>query len=168
MQNAAPVVLSDSPPASSEPAAGSQSAPAPSSGQSADEPNAPIAPRQQRVPFGTLEQRLKDRARPGYRGYIFNDTPGRIERARLAGYTHILDVEGKPVSQIVGTASGGGPLHAYAMEIPEEDFRQDFLAEQAKLDAIDHSIHQGQLEAKAGDNRYVPKDGIKFQTKTEL
>lgn len=112
-----------------------------------------------RIPFGTTEEKLKLPDVPGFRTYWFNDTPGRIDRAKAAGYEHRLDANRQPISRVVGVSTGGqGGLRAYAMIIPMEFFKEDQAAELAKVDAVHSQIVNGKLETKDGDNRYVPKD----------
>ncbi len=112
-----------------------------------------------RIPFGTTEEKLKLPDVPGFRTYWFNDTPGRIDRAKAAGYEHRLDANRQPISRVVGVSTGGqGGLRAYAMMIPMEFFNEDQAAELAKVDAVHGQIVNGKLETKDGDNRYVPKD----------
>jgi hypothetical protein len=171
------VIQNDSPGASQAPAAVGQQSAAPASGQSAganpiealqsdvtrDAAPAeqagdfqPQSPRQ-RVPFGSFELKLDLPPRPGFHRHWFNDKPGRIERAELAGYTHVCDASGKPISRPVGVRDGGGALHAFVMEIPQELYDEDFLRAQARVNDIDASIRQGKLATTEGDSRYVPK-----------
>jgi hypothetical protein len=112
-----------------------------------------------RVPFGSLSQRLDYPERPGYHRHWFNDSPGRVLRAQQAGYKHVLDHEGKVVGRPVGTANGGGVLMGYLMEIPRKWWERDLQEAQDEVDRRDAEIQQGNTRAgKVGeDNRYVPK-----------
>lgn len=122
-----------------------------------------LAPRRaMRKPFGALDQKLAYAPREGYHRHWFNDVPGRIERALEAGYEHVTDREGKKVVSVVGTAEGGGPLQAFLMEIPQEWYDQDMAVQQAERDKVMAQIKEGKLEAKDGDNRYIPSQGIKI------
>jgi hypothetical protein len=171
-------VVENQPPVAQAPIAAGQQSTAHASGQSADasQPEVlqpgltrdaapaeqagdfqPQSPRQ-RVPFGSFELKLQLPPRPGFHRHWFNDKPGRIERAELAGYTQVRDASGKPISRPVGVRDGGGALHAYVMEIPQELYDEDFLRAQARVDEIDASIKQGKLATKEGDSRYVPSN----------
>lgn len=121
-----------------------------------------LPPRPDRKPFGTLEAKLNYPERAGYHRHWFNDIPGRVQRSQEAGYEHVKDNSGKNVSRIVGTAEGGGPLHGYLMEIPEEWFNADMAAQQKEVDAKENAMRRGELESQEGDGRYVPKQGIKI------
>jgi hypothetical protein len=115
-----------------------------------------------RKPFGAMEQKLNYPARPNYHRHWFNDIPGRVPRAIEAGYSHVKDKDDKNVCRVVGVAEGGGPLSAYLMEIPEEWFQEDMAVQQRDVDEKESAIKRGELEAKPGDNRYVPSQGIKI------
>lgn len=122
-----------------------------------------------RIPFGKQRQRLAYPTRPGFVGYWFNDDNDRIDRALQAGWAFVNDRQGKPVSRPVGKKEGGGPLRAFRMELPEEIYAEDFKAEQRLIDEIEAPIKEGNLGAKDGDNRYVPKHTpIKFEQKRTL
>lgn len=120
-----------------------------------------------REPFGEPRLKLQAPARPGYRRYWFNDEPGRIQRALGAGYSFVK-VNGRNTRNVVGRSKNGSAQVAYLMEIPEGWFLQDVRRQQAKVDEIDTAIRGGSLGAqkgelaKDGDNRYVPKDGIRY------
>ena len=117
-----------------------------------------------RRPFGSSQEKLSAPKRPGYHRHWFNDYPGRVDRAKEAGYAHVNENNDKrrPMKRVVGTSQFGGPLTAYLMEIPYKWFEQDLAREQAKVDEIDAAIKQGKVSTKEGDERYVPKGGIKF------
>src|SRR5262245_29732458 len=68
-------------------------------------PNPPA--RRVRIPFGTRQQRLDNTPIPGFQCYWVNDVPGRVDRAKRAGYEHVLDETGSPVKEIVGVAPAG-------------------------------------------------------------
>lgn len=114
-----------------------------------------------RVPFGAMEQKLAYPERPGYHRHWFNDVPGRIERAKLAGYEHVQGTDGKPVARVVGRDQGGGGLVAYLMEIPSGWYEEDMEEAQAHRDEIANSIRRGDF--KAPDHGYVPQQGIKIE-----
>lgn len=133
--------------------------PEPSTQQSDD---TPPAQRRERKPFGALEQRMVAPERPGYRRYWFNDEPGRIIRAKEAGYEHVEE-DGKPIQRVVGRSENSHGLIAYLMEIPKAWYDEDMAAQQADRDAKMREIKEGKLGSSAGDNRYVPSQGIKVE-----
>lgn len=114
-----------------------------------------------RTPFGTRELKLDVEPIPGYVQRWFNDTPGRIERAKRAGYEHVLEREGRddePKSRSVGTSEGGGGIRAYLMKIPEEFYNADFAAKMGALDTLDAEVMRGKHNVESGDGTYVPRD----------
>lgn len=118
------------------------------------------APLLERKPFGNQEQVLAYPNRAGFRRYWFNDIPGRLQRAKDAGYAHVLDEhDGKPVARITDKADGRGRA-SYLMEIPIEWYQQDMARQAADLDRRLHDIRNGAAGPGAEDNRYVPKQGI--------
>lgn len=121
-----------------------------------DRPNRP-----NRKPFGSFDLKLAYPDRQGFHRHWFNDTPGRIERAIEAGYTHVKNGE-KPVSRIVGSAEGGGALHAFLMEIPEEWYKEDMAKEQALITEKEEMMMRGKGEGEA-EGQYVPKQGISIR-----
>lgn len=123
-----------------------------------------------RQPFGEARLKLQAPARPGFRRYWFNDTPGRVQGALEAGYSFVK-LNGRNTRNVVGRAREGGALVAYLMEVPQEWFDKDMAAQQARVDETDAAIKGGRLGAtkgemtKDGDNRYVPKEGITYEPK---
>lgn len=119
-----------------------------------------------RVPFGAQTLKMNYLDRPGFHRHWFNDDDrGRVARAQKAGYTHVLDEDGKPVSMPVGVREGGGALRAYLMEIPQEWFQEDQAAGQKLVDEIDEAIYGGRLEQQPGEShRYIPQTGINIRT----
>lgn len=96
--------------------------------------------RQRRKIFGASAQKLALPERRGYHRHWFNDSPGRVEEALNNGWGHVLGQDRKPVRRIVGTGRDGGPLAAYAMELPQilwdEDQAAKNKAAQARLDQV--------------------------------
>lgn len=117
--------------------------------------------RAERRPFGALEQSMAWPKVEGYRLYWFNDAPGRIQRAREAGYEHIIE-NGEPVTRIVGKDDGGRGQKAYLMKIPLEWYFEDRAAGQQTLDQRMSDIRNGRHGATAEQNQYVPASGIKI------
>lgn len=115
---------------------------------------------QKRIPFGASGRRLPShKKRPGFHYHIFNDHPGRIEAALRAGYKHVTDEKGRPISTVVGVSQFGDAQTGYLMEIPEEWFRADMAAAQKEVDEVDQVILGGKVGAKEGHGRYAA--GIK-------
>lgn len=122
--------------------------------------------REKRKPFGSQIQKLAYEQRVGYHRHWFNDSPGRIETALEAGYTHVEDKEGKKVSRVVGINPGGGPLMGFLMETPEEWYEED-MARQALLNKErEDAIRSGSVAGQPGkDGVYIPEQrGIKITT----
>lgn len=116
-----------------------------------------------RVPFGGAELRLAYPKRSGYRRYWFNDVPGRLFRAKQAGYAHVLDPStGENVQLVTGRQSGGQELRSYLLEIPEEWYSDDMAVQQDELEKRLSDIRTGRSGPGAEDNRYVPQSGITF------
>lgn len=112
--------------------------------------------RKMRTQFGEATYKLALPKRNGYHRHWFNDTPGRIEQANQSGWAHLQDQDGKPLKRVVGSGRHGGPLLAYAMEIPsvfwEEAMAVKHAAAQAKVDSIKKSPFQAAPgTAKASD-----------------
>lgn len=91
----------------------------------------PLPPRTRKL-FGSSTSKLdlKGRVRAGYRPRWINDEPGRIDLAKECGYEHIKDNKGRPMFIVVDRAG----MKAYAMEIPEEFYQEDFKLKQARDD----------------------------------
>lgn len=115
-----------------------------------------------RVPMGTRATRLGGDHRPGYYRRWFNDVPGRIERARRAGFEHVKDGSSEPISTPAGTQEHGGGMRAYFMEIPDELRNQDLAQKRAVNDDIDAMLNRGKVSDQKEDRRYVPNTGIKI------
>lgn len=135
---------------------------------SGQEGEAPSGPRRaiempvNRKPFGAQEQVLDYPARAGYRRYWFNDVPGRIIRAKEAGYSHVIDSDtSQPVARITDQANGRG-RSSYLMEIPIEWYQQDMARQAAELELRLSAIKNGQAGPGAEDNRYIPQQGIRI------
>ena len=128
---------------------------------SAPAPKRPVT-REKRQPFGSQVQKLAYEARAGYHRHWFNDSPGRIEQALAAGYTHVEDKEGKKVSRVVGVGPSGGALLGFLMETPQEWYDEDMAAQQKIVDEREAAIKRGESDRQAGDGRYIPSQGIKI------
>lgn len=117
----------------------------------------------ERVPFGDAEQQLAYAVRPGYRRYWFNDRPGRILRARQAGYEHVKDPEtGEPVSRTTDVVEGRG-RQSYLMEQPIHWYQADMAKNAQRLEAKLNDIRRGRAGPGAEDNRYIPQQGIRIE-----
>lgn len=98
---------------------------------------------QERQPFGDREQTLAYPSRPGYRRYWFNDRAGRVNRAKRAGYAHVIDPDtSAPVSRNTDVIDGRGRL-SYLMEIPIEWYQQDMAKNAAVLERRLNDIKTG-------------------------
>ena len=138
--------------------------------QAMNQPDAPLPRhRKTRKPFGSLDQKLAWPPLAGFHLYWFNDEPGRIDRAKAAGYEHVTDDDGKHVRRIVGVARDHTALEAYLMKLPLEWYQEDMAAEQKRVDEIDDSIRRGDIEGKAltksdtSQKFYVGKQGISMR-----
>lgn len=113
----------------------------------------------ERKPFGAGEQVLAWPIRPGYRRYWFSDMPGRIARAKQAGYEHVHDADGSPVARVTDRADGRG-RSSYLMETPIQWYQEDMGRQAADLAQRLNDIRRGQAGPGATDQRYIPKQGI--------
>ena len=119
----------------------------------------PVPAERVRKPLGSQRQKLDSAPIPGFHCHWFNDDDkGRIKDALEAGYEHIRDESGKPVSKIVGTKPQGGPLIAYRMKLPTEWWQQDQNAKVVARRSRQESMQRG-VTGRGGpgdDGRYVP------------
>jgi hypothetical protein len=116
-----------------------------------------------RAPFGAMGQKLAYEPRPGFHRHWTNDTPGNVASRLSGGYEHVKDKEGKPVSAVVGTMEGGGPLIAYLLEIPDEWYEEDMRKQQEEVDRRVEALKRGEANRQEGDGRYVPAQGISIK-----
>jgi len=131
-------------------------------------------PRQQRKPFtrkpfGTWDQKLAYPNKEGFHRHWFNDEPGRIMRARDAGYEQVNDENGRPVSTVVGIGRGGQPLVAFLMEMPSEWFHEDMIAQETVVHGLLTQIGRGEYSKPGGTDgnlRYAGSERgqIKIET----
>jgi hypothetical protein len=98
--------------------------------------------RRARIPFGTRQQRLDNTPIPGFQCYWVNDVPGRIDRAKRAGYEHVLNEDGTPKREVVGVAPTSGPLYAYRMKLPIEFYNEDMAAKEAPRAQVDRDMRK--------------------------
>jgi hypothetical protein len=103
-----------------------------------------------RKPFGGQEQKLAYPNREGFHRHWFNDEPGRILRARDAGYEQVHDEDGRPVSTVVGIGRGGQALVAFLMELPQELFEQDMAAQEMATHELLTQIGRGEHTKPGG------------------
>jgi len=132
-----------------------------------------------RIPFGTvrLKTQLSDADMEGFKSrgmkpYWFNDTDGRIERAKAAGYSfvdpeHAMSLgqsaihqgntdEGSKVSMIAGR--GESQLRIRLMEIPIKYWRAD---QAKKMDHIDDLEKQDPIQ-QDGESGISYGDGVTY------
>ena len=102
-----------------------------------------------RVPFGTPERRFNPPEDDGFVYRVFNDNwrhkPGRIERARKAGYE--LVNHGRS-GESVGTNEDGSEINGVLMRIPKEFYDEDQGLKQRQVDRVDEQIHRGKFDKK--------------------
>ena len=98
--------------------------------------------RRKRVPLGAPLPRLHADHRPGYVRRFINDTPGRLDRAKQAGYANVEE-DGETRKVLVGTTEQGGPLYAYLMEQEEGFYNEDQAAKEAQNSLVDEAIRRG-------------------------
>lgn len=125
--------------------------------------------RKKRVPLGgyrsklAIPENLVDRKR--YVPRWINDIPGRINQARDGGYTNVEDPNtGEDITAIVGRDESGQPITAYLMQIDKDFYEEDFQEKQKEVDKIDEAIYKGRVSEQPGDMRYIPSEGIKYET----
>ena len=121
----------------------------------------------ERVPFGVREQQMAYPPIPGFHLHWFNDSPGRVRRAEMAGYAFVDGADGRPVTTVVGTDRAGKPLNAYLMKIRQEWFDEDMLAIEEEQRAILGAIKGGRFQPPAPGTKlsdqqatYIPAQGI--------
>lgn len=103
--------------------------------------------RKERVPFGVPVKRFNCPENDGFHYRIFNDNwkkePGRLERARMAGYEIVDD----PASgTTVSTNEDGSEVKGVLMRIPQELYDKDQEAKAGKLDEIEGQIRRGKFD----------------------
>jgi len=131
---------------------------------------------------GTKAKLTVGRQIPGYKLYIFNDEPGRIQTALEGGWEFVRPDEvggvgdkvtsvntdlGDKVRYLVGTSEKGDGQFAYLLKIKEEWWEEDQRALQERNDLVDNAIRSG-TNAKAGttsEGFYTPREGIKYKTR---
>jgi hypothetical protein len=100
-----------------------------------------------RVPLHQ-QSSLTSAERDGYKRYWFNDTMGRIDAAKRAGWTHVLDEEantsdvkaqsesqfGSAICQVTNRDPNASSHKSYLMEIPIDFFNEDYEAQQKLID----------------------------------
>lgn len=134
------------------------------------------------IPMSAGQKRLDVPERPGYYRRWFRGDPGRIARAKQAGYEFVdaSDVEitnfdlggnastsgntdmGTRVSVVSGDTGdeNGNPMRLYLMEVPNEYYEQSKALIEERNDGVAAALSQGILGAdneRSGDQskRYV-------------
>jgi hypothetical protein len=113
-----------------------------------------------REPFGNEELALAWPPRPGFRNYWFNDIPGRISRAKRAGYAHVVDPDNGDAKSLVTDRTDNRGRRSYLMEIPVEWYYGDMARQADALERRLNDIRHGRAGPGASDNRYIPSQGI--------
>ncbi len=120
------------------------------------------APRD-RVPFGIVEQQLAWPPIPGFHLHWFNDEPGRVDRAKRAGYEHVAEEKtGEPVKRVVGRGDRGDGKQAFLMKIPEQWYLEDKNAAERKVDQDLANIRAGN---DLKENQYIDKSRTKVESR---
>ena len=121
--------------------------------------------RKKRVPFGSPAPRLPRGDDDRFVWRVFNDNwrrePGRIQRAKDAGY----EVVGGCDEVAVGVNEDGSAIKGVLMRIPKELYDEDQKLKQKEIDKVNEQINRGSFQEKPEDLRYVPKDGIRIESK---
>lgn len=128
--------------------------------------------RNKRKPFGIKVSRLAiSKQQEGFHYRWVNDEPGRLSQAIDGGYDFVVPSEvgrepreDNKTREYAGLKADGGPMFTYLMKIPQEYYEEDQESAQEHLDSIDKAIRGGSLDRTPSDNRYIPKEGIKFKT----
>lgn len=134
--------------------------------------------RRKRIPLGTPQPKL---ARPKRKGFVrrwINDIPGRIQRARQAGYKHVHvdgdergeDKRGEVERAIVGVNPDGSAMEAFLMEEPGKYYEEDQAEKDKPLQEFDRVLRRGNIvgaDEKDTERFYVPDQGISVKTGTE-
>lgn len=131
----------------------------------------PKPTRNKRVPFGVPQTKLSvNNTIDGFHLHWVNDENSRLFQAEQGGYQFVdpseVGVAGERESRVkvlVGSNADGSPMFAYLMKIPMEYYLEDQQILQGQLDQIDKAIRSGKFDEKAGDARYVPKEGISYK-----
>lgn len=121
-----------------------------------------VADMPERQPFGSEELQMARVPRPDYRLYWFNDTPGRIARAKKAGYAHVINEDTGENECIVSDRAEGRGRKSYLMEIPLAWYHADMAKQAALLATRLNDIRHGRAGPGAEDNRYIPSRGIQI------
>ena len=120
---------------------------------------------EERVPFGSPEQRFDVPDDDGFRYHVFNDRwkkePGRIQRALNSGYEF---VETDKSGGNVGTNEDGTEIKGVLMRIPKELWKEDRAVREREMDRIENQIHKGTHALEGDDKRYNPEGGTKITT----
>lgn len=128
--------------------------------------NAEIARiRKTRKPYGAFQQKLALSLRSGYHRHWFNDVPGRVDEAKLSGWTHVEDKDGRPIKRVVGKGRDTGAMYAYAMEIPDVFWEEDLAESDKRARAPMDAIKGNSVQAKPGEAK--PEDNSKFYSPRE-
>lgn len=138
------------------------------------------------VPFDTPWARLSHPDLPGFHCHWFNDTPGRIPRARRAGYQFVTREEvpffgdrpndpsvredvGDQVRTVVGSHDSGEAIWAVLMKIPLDIYNNQQKGREAReLEKLVAATRKGQEKDVPGrDELYPTAGGIKVGPRLE-
>ncbi len=117
--------------------------------------------RESRKPLHT-RSKLKFPDRPGYVRRVFNDQDARIQEAKEAGWTEVVDdkiaggdsssTASKQVGTVVRRPVGGG-IHGVLMEIPVEIYTEDDGEKQKRIMNVEKALSpkDGKLKTEDGN-----------------
>lgn len=70
--------------------------------------------------------------------------------------------DGSKVSVFAGTGDRGGAINAVLLRKPKGYYKDDYAASQARIDATEAAMKQGQAPGAETDGQYTPKEGIQW------
>jgi hypothetical protein len=125
------------------------------------------------IDINGLNMRLQASEREGYVRRFVKDKPQRIAQMQRLGYDFAQDSKDEVCGTISGSRLGAnlgqtreGPgTKGFLMEIPKERYEAIQELKQEAADALEDQMRAGHHEEQAGDNRYVPKGGIRIGRK---
>lgn len=123
-----------------------------------------------RIPMNLPQQKLPVPHLDGFMCRWFNDVPGRLVRAKNAGWEHVTVTEaaevgaeavseigeGEYVCRVVGAnGPNGGPLIGYLMKQKSEWFNEDQEAKQAAIRKKEQVVYKGEVADTNNARRYL-------------
>lgn len=131
-----------------------------------------------RVPLGGPRRKLGFQEIPGYQMRWVNDTAGRLNEFREAGYEYVektpetilgegdVSQRGSVDHRIrarVGVGEDGHPVYAFLMKQRQEWYDEDQRAKQEPVDELEKTMMRGrEADGSMPDGRYIPSVGPKI------